>query len=345
MKNPNALPAACCAALLTLCAAPSRAQDLAQDTLAVRILLDQNGLTAMPASRVIEIDPKAARVTALRLADLQLTSLPPQIGALTALKYLVLSGNLLDSLPSAVWGLASLVQLDLGGNRLGALDARVSGLKNLLLLGLRENGLASLPPALFDLPQLETLLLARNALDTLPEAVAELAFLRYLDLSGNQLRTVPFTVAAMDALDSLDLSSNLMTGLPDAIRGLPAAARVRLGSNRLCALGPELEAWADAEDPAWKATQACGNAVRPRSAHAAGPALRGFRAGGRVRVDWAKPAAAPGELVLRDVSGRERSRIAIAAGAMGAEADAGAGLLWAELREGGRVRATGAVPP
>lgn len=338
---------ALCFAALAI--APARSQDLVQDTLAVRILLDQNGLMQTPVAQVAEVDAKASRISALRLAGLKLTSLPPQIGSLTGLKYLVLADNLLDSLPAAIWDLASLVELDIGGNRIGTLDAKVSRLQSLLLLGLRSNGISALPAPLFALPQLETLILAGNILDTLPEAVADLAFLRYLDVSGNLLRTVPYTIAAMDALDSLDLSSNSMTSLPDLIRLLPATARVRLGSNHLCDLSPDLQAWATGKDPEWKASQTCGSPVRPRASRAGGPAMRAFADAGRVRMDLGGRAAAAGmEIVLRDAKGRIVFKSPVAAGATGIAFERAflpGGFLWAELRVGGRMLASAAVLP
>src|SRR6478672_3969713 len=108
---------------IALCAAMVRAQDLRQDTLAVRILLDQNGLTATPVAQVVQIDPAAGRVTALRLGGRSLSVLPAEIGSMDALRYLVLSDNLLDSFPAAIWDLDGLVELDLGGNRIASLDA------------------------------------------------------------------------------------------------------------------------------------------------------------------------------------------------------------------------------
>lgn len=335
--------------IAALAVAPARSQDLVQDTLAVRILLDQNGLTQTPVAQVAEIDANESRISALRLAGLKLTSLPAQIGSLSGLKYMVLTDNLLDSLPAAIWDLASLVELDIGGNRIGTFDAKVSRLQSLLLLGLRGNGLSALPASLFAMPQLETLILAGNTLDTLPEAVADLAFLGYLDLSGNLLRTLPFTVAAMDALDTLDLSSNAMTYLPDLIRMLPASAHVRLGSNHLCELSPDLQAWASAKDPEWKASQTCGSPVRPRASRAYGPGMRSFADAGRVRLDWGGQAAAAGmEMVMRDAKGRAVWKSPIAAGATGQSfprAVLPGGLLWAELRAGGRVLASAAVLP
>jgi hypothetical protein len=348
MKNPIRFRSAFSIAFLLACALPGRAQDLKSDTLAVRILLDQNGLTATPVSQVIQIDPASQRVIALRAPNLKIASLPEQIGTMDALKYLVLGGNLLDSLPAAVWGLSHLVELDLGDNRIGTLDARVGQLQSLLLLGLRGNGLSSLPAPLFALPQLEDLLLADNALDTLPEAVAELPFLRYLDVSGNVLRTLPYTVAALDALDSLDASSNAMESLPDAITGMHAATKVRLASNRLCALSPALAAWATSKDPAWQASQTCGAAIRPRAARSAGPSLRAWSEGGALRLDWSGMDRIAGArvLILRDAAGRESARLDLAVGEAEARLTRSApGFLWAELRAGGRIVATAAVLP
>jgi Leucine-rich repeat (LRR) protein len=323
---------------------PARAQDLQQDTLAVRILLDQNGLIATPVAQVAEMG--AGRITALRLKGLKLASLPAQIGSLDALKYLVLSDNLLDSLPAALWDLSNLVELDLGGNRVSSLGAGVGRLKSLLFLGMRANALTALPDSLFALPQLENLLLAGNILDTLPESVANLAFLKYLDLSGNALRALPFTLAAMEGLDSLDVTGNDIANLPASITLMPASTRVRLAGNRLCDLGSEQSAWADAKDPAWRGSQVCGSPVRPRARVPRAPSLRAFAAAGSLRLDWSGTEGLAGArtVVLRDIAGREAARIEIGADAAGLTLPrAAAGFLWAELRVGGRVVAKAAA--
>jgi hypothetical protein len=348
MKNRNPLFALCVAAGIAS-TAPARAQDLVQDTLAVRILLDQNGLTSTPVSRVITVESQ--RVTALRLSGLQLLSLPPQIGALSGLKYLTLTDNLLDSLPDEVWDLSNLVELDLGGNRIAALDPGIAKLGRLLFLGLRDNGLPALPVEVFTLPDLTTLLLAGNELDTLPEAIAEPPFLKYVDLSGNQLRSIPYTMAAMD-LDSLDLSSNALESLPDLITGMKAGTKVRLASNRLCNLGGSLGAWAEGKDPGYKASQICGAGVRRTVSRAAAPSLRAFWDGNSLRLDFRGLGNIPGTvgIVLRDLAGRTALRLEAAPGiremAIPSAAPSGLnGFLWAELRLNGKPLFTAPVVP
>ncbi len=339
--------------LFSLCVLPffahsARAQDLKEDTLAIRILLDQNGLNTTPVSQVAQIDPAAGRVIALRLSGRNLSVLSSQIGSLDALKYLVLSDNLLDSLPAGIWDLTSLVELDLGGNRIPSLDARVGRLQSLLFLGLRANGLASLPDSLFALPQLETLLLAGNLLDTLPEAVANLAFLKYLDVSGNLLRALPFTMAAMQTLDTLDVSGNVIESLPRTITQLRDATKVFLDGNRLCDMDASLTAWADAKEPTWQGSQSCGIAIRPRARAARGPSLRAWAESGRLRLDWSGTESWEGDrsVILRDASGRQVMSASVAARATEAILPrVPGGFLWAELRVGNRVAARTAVMP
>jgi Leucine-rich repeat (LRR) protein len=331
------------------CIHPVRAQDLVQDTLAVRILLDQNGLTSMPVSQVVTVESE--RVTALKLTGLQLLSLPPQIGVLDQLKYMTLTDNLLDSLPDQLWDLANLVELDLGGNRLAALSPKVAKLDKLLLLGLRDNDLPSLPVEVYALPNVSTLLLAGNQLDTLAEAIADPPFLKYVDASGNQLRSVPYTMAAMD-LDSLDLSSNVMVSLPDLITGMKAQTRVHLASNRLCDLGSSLDAWAQGKDPGYKASQVCGAAVRRTASRAGAPSLRAFRDGNSLRLDFRGLGNVQGtvEIALRDLAGRTALRLEAPAGiremSIPSAALAGRnGFLWAELRVNGKPLFTVPVVP
>lgn len=287
------------AAIAPIFTRPVQAQTLEVDTLALRLVLDENQVVA-PLSRVARIE--GGRVVAADLSSLALVRLPGEIGLLSALRSLTLADNLLDSLPAALWNLRELVQLDLGGNRIQTLDASVGSLGNLLFLGLRDNALAVLPASLSTLEQLETLILSGNALVTLPESLAELAFLRWLDASENRLASVPFTLAAMDGLDSLDLSRNRLEALPPALQALPATVRIRLGGNLLCALPPEQAAWASSRDPAWLSTQQCGSPVRRVPTRRVSPlsAYQALPGGLRVRL----PDSDGGRILHLDARGR-----------------------------------------
>ena len=73
-------------------------------------------LTTLPS----EIGQLTA-LTKLEICGHHISSLPSQIGDLTALKYLDLSRNELTMLPLAIGNLSSLNTLDLSGNRLTSL--------------------------------------------------------------------------------------------------------------------------------------------------------------------------------------------------------------------------------
>ena len=77
----------------------------------------------------------------------RLTSLPAEIGQLTALRELNLEGNPLTSVPAEIGQLTSLRELNLNGNELTSLPAEIGQLTSLTDLYLRENQLTSVPAA------------------------------------------------------------------------------------------------------------------------------------------------------------------------------------------------------
>jgi Leucine-rich repeat (LRR) protein len=232
-----------------------------QDSLAVRIILDVNGLTTVPVSEVAKTNA-SKRIVSLDLSSRKLTAITSEIGVISELTSLYLNDNLLDSLPAEIWDLDKLITLDLSNNKLLIIDQRISHLQNLHFLGLNDNALITLPSGLFTLEVLDILLVSRNYLDTLPEDLANLVFLKYLNASDNQLRTMPLGMAAMNQLDSLDLRGNVITYLPNVIVEL-TNPKIYLGDNQLCNLPAQVDAWATTKDPTWKEAQVCGLALRP----------------------------------------------------------------------------------
>jgi Leucine-rich repeat (LRR) protein len=98
----------------------------------------------------------------------QLTSLPPEIGQLTHLRYLSLSHSSLTSLPPEIGQLTHLQELYLYGNPLTSLPPEIGQLTNLQELDLSDNQLASLPPEIGQLTNLQTLYLDGNPMTSLP---------------------------------------------------------------------------------------------------------------------------------------------------------------------------------
>ncbi len=288
------------------------AQTLVTDTLAVRIILDANGLSTVGVYSIAKIS-STNRIYSLDFTGLNLVRLMPEIGSLTALKSLVLRNNILDSLPSEIWNLTSLVTLDIAGNRIQNLTGKISQLKNLLYLGLSRNGLSTLPTEIFGLEQLEVLTISGNRISTLSDTISNLLYLKYLDLADNQLKNIPASLALMQTLDSIDLSGNMISDLPDLIVNMNPVTKVYLGYNQLFGLSTELNKWAVSKDPTYAATQS--SSINPRRlTHAQLSLIRQnkiFIRRGKLIMDNSTEGNSniTHEIIIHDVQGRLSAQI------------------------------------
>ena len=144
------------------------------------------------------------RVVKLELHGFGLTgAVPAEIGQLTALKELWLSGNQLTSLPAEIWKLRLLRGLDLGGNRLTNMPAEIGQLTSLAGLYLSGNQLTSMPAEIGQLTLLQGLDLSDNQLTSLPAEIGQLTSLRELVLFENQLTSVPAAIGELRAAGCL----------------------------------------------------------------------------------------------------------------------------------------------
>lgn len=137
-----------------------------RDTLAVRTILDSNGLTDISVSsvtskvdgRIYELDlanrgivvlpsiVSKLRLRLLRLQDNSLDSLPGSIGAISSLTYLSLLRNNLTELPGTIGNLTHLMHLNLGYNKLTYLPSTIPSLKKLGYLSVVHNRLHDVAP-------------------------------------------------------------------------------------------------------------------------------------------------------------------------------------------------------
>jgi len=196
----------------------------------------------MTTEKLLEIIKKAAKdkVTELYLRGRKLTSLPPEIGQLTALTTLNLSGNQLTSLPPEIGQLTGLKSLNLFENKLMSLPPEIGQLAGLKLLGLYSNQLMSLPPEIGQLTSLTLLGLSRNQLVSLPPEIDQLTSLKSLNLFENKLTSLPSGIDQLTALIELYLSTNQLTSLPPEIGQLTTLRELYLSTNQLTSLPPEI---------------------------------------------------------------------------------------------------------
>ncbi|OYW77555.1 MAG: hypothetical protein B7Z37_03775 [Verrucomicrobia bacterium 12-59-8] len=193
------------------------------------------GLTTLPP----EIGQLTA-LTSINLTSNYLSALPPEIGQLTSLTTLFLGNNQLIALPPEIGQLTSLTSLYLHGSQLSALPPEIGRLTSLTTLNLDNNKLSSLPPEIGRLTTLSRLYLSNIQLSELPPEIGQLKNLSLLSLRENQLATLPAEFARLVNLEGLRLDANRFTHLPAFMGSLRKLSRLSLARNQLSRLPHEL---------------------------------------------------------------------------------------------------------
>ncbi|MEK6260314.1 MAG: COR domain-containing protein [Planctomycetota bacterium] len=176
----------------------------------------------------------------LSLVNLELGTLPPEIGQLTTLTTLNLGGDQLSTLPPEIGQLAALTTLELSGNQLSTLPPEIGQFTALTVLDLLSSQLTALPPEIGQLTALTELDLRDNQLRTLPSEIRRLTALSYLNLGGNRLSTLPSEIGQLTALTEFYCFECELSTLPPEIGQLTALTTLYLRENQLSTLPPEI---------------------------------------------------------------------------------------------------------
>ena len=161
------------------------------------------------------IDVNNGRVIELSLSENELSGeIPPELGNLANLQWLLLWGNRLSGeIPTELGNLTNLQGLSLARNELsGEIPAELGRLADLEVLELGENELTgTIPAELGRLSNMEALLLWSNQLTgEIPAELGSLASLTDLDLGDNQLSGC----VSSSLRDQLDMDYSDLGGLP-----------------------------------------------------------------------------------------------------------------------------------
>ncbi len=178
--------------------------------------------------RVIEID-LGATFGGFYIGGNNLSgTIPHQLGHLSELKELVLTGNprLGGEIPRQLGQLSKLEQLTLSANDLsGSIPSELGRLSNLQWLNLSDNNLSgSIPSELGQLSKLEQLALSANNLSgTIPPELGRLSNLRWLNLSDNNLSgNIPSELEQLANLEDLRIhNANLSGCIPERLWAVP----------------------------------------------------------------------------------------------------------------------------
>jgi len=209
------------------------------DTLALREILDANGLTNISAASpsivtMTLVGGNVHRIKELSLVNKGLSVIPARIKDLTAMQVLRLDSNSISSLPEEIGRCTSLVRLQVSNNNLSALPTGIGNLKSLTILVLSNNQIATLPSSLWNLTSLSVLLLDKNNLTEISSQISSLVNLTRLALNNNSLSTLP------ESLMSINLQM------------------LEINNNRICpsSLNPTFAGWIDNRaEQDWRTTQ------------------------------------------------------------------------------------------
>ena len=148
--------------------------------------------------------PPEARVYLSDRGLKDLSSCAEELKAGPAIDYVNLDRNALEAFPPELAALTGLKWLRLNDNRLSDLPD-LSALKNLRRIYLRGNRFQYVPETLRDLPSLTDIDLSLNPIVEIPEWLAAKTGLEGLSFTGTQIRKLPKDLSAWKSLRQLQL--------------------------------------------------------------------------------------------------------------------------------------------
>ncbi|WP_272023941.1 immunoglobulin domain-containing protein, partial [Olleya namhaensis] len=200
---------------------------------------DQNNLSGVIPPEIGDFP--ALTNLEIEYADLTGTTIPLEIGNLTALEVLELGYNSLDGpLPLTLGNLTSLKQLIIDHNSAltGAIPIEIGNLLDLERLSFSDNNLSGdIPSEITQLTKLISLGLDRNQFTgAIPVDIGNLVELEYLTLWDNPTLSgpLPTSIGNLVSLISLDISDTAVNGsIPNTVSGMIKLQRFQMSNCQL----------------------------------------------------------------------------------------------------------------
>ncbi|PHT27229.1 hypothetical protein CQW23_33172 [Capsicum baccatum] len=166
-----------------------------------------------------------------------LAQIPNEVGNLSSLLFLYLSGNnLVGSIPTSIGNLRNLQRFDLTNNKL-------TGFMEIIYIHLGSNELSSnIPPSLGNLQDLVVLdLSSNNMVGSLPSEIGNLKVATLIDLAVNQLSNeTPRGIGGLQTLAHLYLRHNKLEGaIPDSMSNMVGLEFLHLSYNNISRIIPK----------------------------------------------------------------------------------------------------------
>lgn len=186
---------------------------------ALRDALDDKGAVFLPAG----LESCAPGLMTLRVNNLRIHVMTPEIGQLKELRELDASDNHISVLPNAIGKLVKLEVLKLRGNHLKTVPASIGACENLQRLNLSKNSIEKLPATLLELEHLRVVDLRGNdeydpnKCEVFPKLIQQGVRVKVGELVSNDSSTTPSSASSFLGLGGLGGPGLPMGGLLGAM--------------------------------------------------------------------------------------------------------------------------------
>lgn len=223
--------------LLTLLYALPVFSSYVEDSVAVRIILDKNGLSSIGVSDVS--DSADGRIIALYLSSLSLKSIPDCIGTLTELRMLKMEKNSIQQFPKTIVSCKKLRELNCSFNRLSSFLSSKDTLPEIFSANFDNNNFVSIPDALLRSVTLQQLSMKNNKIYELSN-ISACTTLTYLHVDNNNIRSLPAAFGSLSNLEVFTVSRNQLYSIPASISQCHNLRKLDCTANRIKTLPEEL---------------------------------------------------------------------------------------------------------